>query len=295
MTKPHPSLRPYLATIAGIALFSAMDAVMKGASIAAGAYSAYVLRCMIGFAMIAPVWRLSGGRWPARNVLKVHLLRGVVTAFMGWTFFVALVKLPLAEAIALSFVAPLVALYLAAILLGEKIERRAIAAAILGLVGVVVIVGGRIGRERMSEDAVFGLVAIILSALLYAWNLVLQRQQALVSMPTEVGTFQNGIVALVLLIGAPVLLVIPQDLRVWIDLTLAAALAVGAALALAWAYARAEAQVLVPIEYTGFLWAALFGWLMFGEEVTSTTVVGAALIVIGCWVSTRRRPEQSAI
>lgn len=268
---------------------------MKGASIAAGAYSAYLLRCMIGFAMIAPVWRLSGGRWPARNVLKVHLLRGVVTAFMGWSFFVALVKLPLAEAIALSFVAPLVALYLAAILLGEKIERRAIAAAILGLVGVVVIVGGRIGRERMSEDAVLGLVAIILSALLYAWNLVLQRQQALVSMPTEVGTFQNGVVALVLLIGAPVLLVIPQDLRVWIDLTLAAALAVGAALALAWAYARAEAQVLVPIEYTGFLWAALFGWLMFGEEVTSTTVVGAALIVIGCWVSTRRRPEQSAI
>ncbi len=295
MSAPDHSLKPILATMAGIALFSAMDAVMKSASIAVGAYSAYLLRCAIGFAIIAPLWLWRGGRMPTRAVLKVHLVRGVVVAFMGWTFFASLVRLPLAEAIAISFVAPLIALYLAAILLGETIERRAVFAALLGLAGVVVIVGGRIGREKLTEDTAVGLLLIGISALLYAWNLVLQRQQALVAGPAEVSTFQNGVVALTLLAGAPFLLELPEG-RVWFEVAAGALLAVGAALFLAWAYARAEAQRLVPIEYTGFLWASLFGWLYFGEGVSGATVVGASLIIVGCWIATRRRrPEQSAV
>jgi len=270
-----------------------MDAAIKGAALEIGAYSAYFLRCVIGFVIIAPIWRARGGKWPERAVLKIHLLRGVVVAFMGWTFFISLVRLPLAEAIALSFIAPLIALYLAAVLLGEKIERRAIIAALLGLAGVLVIIGGKIGGERMSDAALLGLIALLLSAVLYAWNLVLQRQQALVASPMEVSTFQNGVVTLVLGLGAPLLLVLPEG-KVWLDITLGAALAVGAAIMLSWAYARAEAQVLVPIEYTGFLWASLFGWWFFGEQVTLTTALGALLIVIGCWISTRRRPEQSS-
>jgi S-adenosylmethionine uptake transporter len=55
-----------------------------------------------------------------------------------------------------------------------------------------------------------------------------------------------------------------------------------------WGYARAEAQALVPLEYTGFGWAALAGWLRFGEPVTATTLAGTALIVLGCWIATRR-------
>lgn len=294
MNSDNHLLRPVFATIAGIALFSAMDAAIKGAALEIGAYSAYFLRCVIGFAIIAPIWRARGGQWPSRGVLKIHLLRGVVVAFMGWTFFISLVRLPLAEAIALSFIAPLIALYLAAVLLGEKIERRAIIAALLGLAGVLVIIGGKIGGERMSDEALLGLIALLLSAVLYAWNLVLQRQQALVASPTEISTFQNGVVALVLGLGAPLLLVVPEG-KVWLDITLGAALAVGAAIMLSWAYARAQAQALVPIEYTGFLWASLFGWWLFGEQVTLSTAMGAVLIVIGCWIATRRRPEQSSI
>jgi drug/metabolite transporter (DMT)-like permease len=52
-----------------------------------------------------------------------------------------------------------------------------------------------------------------------------------------------------------------------------------------WAYARAEAQVLLPIEYTGFGWAALLGWLWFGEAVTWTTLAGVTLIIAACWIA----------
>lgn len=295
MSARHTAPAPVFAVLAGIALYSAMDATMKSASIAVGAFSAYFLRSVIGLLLIGPFWWLRGGRMPGPAVFRVHLLRGVVVAFMGWAFFAALVYLPLAETIAISFVAPLIALYLAAILLGEAIERRAVVAALLGLAGVVVIVGSRIGREALTDEAVTGLLLIGISALLYAWNLVLQRQQALIAGPAEISTFQNGIVAATLSFGTPFLLEMPRGV-VWLEIGAGAMLAVGAALFISWAYARANTQKLVPIEYTGFLWASLFGWLYFGEEVSAMTMVGAALIVVGCWIGTRRqRPEQSAV
>lgn len=287
-------LMPIIATLLGIALFAAMDAFMKSAASAVGAYSALLLRNAIGFAVVAPLWLTLGGRWPQRRVLRIHLKRGVVVAFMAFTFFFALVRLPLAEAIALSFVAPLIALYLAALLLGETIERRAIVAALLGLAGVVVIVGSKLSTETLDRDTLIGLAAMGFSTLLYAWNLVIQREQALVARPLEVASFQNGIVALTLVPLAPLLLVMPEG-AAWRDIGAAALLATGAAIALAWAYARAEAQVLVPVEYSAFLWAALFGWLFFREPLGPGTVAGAGLIVIGCWIAARRRTEQTAV
>ncbi len=64
---------------------------------------------------------------------------------------------------------------------------------------------------------------------------------------------------------------------IWPWLGLAAMLATASILALAWAYARAPASYLAPVEYTAFLWAALLGWLVFGEHVQPLTVAGAVL------------------
>ncbi len=267
---------------------------MKSASLAIGAYSAAVLRYAIGFCLIAPVWLLTGGRWPARKPLTFHMIRGFVSAFMGLSFFYALTKLPLAETIAISFFAPIISLYLAALILKENIRREAVIAAVLGLAGTLVIIFGRLGKEQMSGDVAFGIAAILFSALLYAYNLVLSRQQALVAKPLEISTFHSGVGGLVLVFAAPWFLVLP-DSTIAFDLSLAAILTVFGATAFGWAYAREQAQVLVPLEYSGFLWAVLFGWLFFREPVAGTTLVGTALIVIGCWLAVRRRPEQVAI
>ena len=106
---------PVLATVAGIAVFSAMDAVMKGASIAAGVYTAVFLRNTMGAAMMVPVWLAAGRPMAGRAAFRVHVQRAVVTSGMAMLFFYSLTLLPLAEAIALSFIAPLIALYLAAL------------------------------------------------------------------------------------------------------------------------------------------------------------------------------------
>jgi S-adenosylmethionine uptake transporter len=73
----------------------------------------------------------------------------------------------------------------------------------------------------------------------------------------------------------------------WPDIAAAALLATVSLMLLAWAYARAEAQILLPIEYTAFIWAALMGWLWFGEALTPGTLAGVVLIVGGCWIATR--------
>lgn len=286
---------PVLSALLAVALLSLMDALMKGASLAVGAYSAAFLRSLCGLVLVAPLWLARGGRWPAREVLRIHLLRGVGGSFMALTFFYALTKLPLAETIAISFIAPLLALYLAAIFLGETIRREAIVAAVLGLAGTLVIVGGKIGREPMTEDALLGLAAILFSAMLYAGNLVISRHQAQLAQPLEISAFHSGVSALVLGLAAPFLLRLPDSEAVLLILG-SSVLTVTGMVAFAWAYARAEAQVLVPMEYSGFLWAVLFGWLFFAERVTATTVLGTALIVFGCWLAARNKePEQVVV
>lgn len=285
------ALLPFLIALAGVGFLSLMDAFMKGAALLIGAYTATVLRAGVGAALIAPVWLAGRPAWPTRAVWKLHLTRGVVSAFMALTFFFSLTRLPLAEAIALSFIAPLIALYLARVLLGETISPRAIGASVLGFAGTLVIVGGRIGQGRFDDDAALGVAALFVSALLYAYNFIVIRRQAQVAGPIEITTFHSGIGGLVLLTFAPFLWQSPTSAAL-LPLLAAGALTVAGSLAIAWAYARAEANVLVPTEYSGFVWASLFGWLFFREQVTLPTLAGTALIVAGCWLAARApRPQ----
>ncbi|HEX4848758.1 MAG TPA: DMT family transporter [Novosphingobium sp.] len=285
---------PFVAVAAGIASFSLMDGLMKGASLAIGAYSAMLWRSLAGIVIMAPVWKLGGGRWPDRAVMKLHAVRGLNSAAMATTFFWGLKYLPLAEGMAISFIAPLIALYLAAVTLGETIGRKAVIASILGLAGVLVIVAGRFGESGYDRDAAWGIAAILTSAVLYAWNLILQRRQAQIADPREIAMFQAVFCGLFLAVLAPWLLQVPTP-AVWIDLIGSAVLAAISLMLIAWGYAREETQVLLPLEYSAFIWAALLGWVMFAEALTWPTVAGAVLIVAGCLMATRKHIEQTAL
>ncbi|TXH03339.1 MAG: EamA family transporter, partial [Rhodocyclaceae bacterium] len=145
------SIVPYGVATLGIATFSTMDVIMKGLSISLGAYNAMLWRMLVGIVLGGALFFLSGTRLPARSTFKLHVLRGAIAAFMATSFFWGLARVPLAEAVALSFIAPLITLYLAAVLLGEKISKQAIAATIMGFLGVLVILSARIAGEYQSE------------------------------------------------------------------------------------------------------------------------------------------------
>ncbi|MEA3390760.1 DMT family transporter [Sphingobium sp. CCH11-B1] len=285
---------PFAVCCLGVALFSVMDAAMKGLSLSIGLYNALFWRAVAGTLLGFALMLLTRQRWPTAAVLRIHLLRGSVVAAMAALFFWAIMRLPLAEAIALSFIAPLIALYLAALLLKEKVGRQAIGASLLGLVGVGVILSGRL-QGHYAPDALLGALAVLASAVLFAWNLVIQRQQAQLATPIEVAFFQHLVMLGVFVLGAPVWLTIPPVEAAPLVL-LAALLAFTSLSALAWAYARSEAQRLIPVEYSAFLWAAIVGWLAFGERVTPATVAGALLIVAGCLIAARsKRPDMAHV
>ena len=279
-----PTVIPFSVGLLGIASFSAMDAVMKALAIGIGVFNAVFWRFLFAAVMSGSIYALRRRMPPSAAAMRLHVVRGVVTAAMAILFFWALARLPLAEAIALAFIAPIISLFLAALLLGERIRRSAILASALGFAGVLVIVLGQEASGGARDH--WGAAAVLASAVLYAYNIVLMRQQALIAGPVEVTFFQNVVVSACLLLFVPFYASLPPPAALP-QLVAAAALASVSLLLLAWAYRRAEAQHLAPVEYSALVWAALFGYFFFGEELALSTLLGAVLIVAGCLIAAR--------
>src|SRR5262245_8675628 len=135
----HPTTVPFAVAAFGIATFSTMDALMRSATIAMGAYNAVFWRTLIMIPLAGIIYVASRDPWPTWSSMRFHVLRGILGAGLAITFFWGLARMPMAEAISLSFIAPIIALYLAALILGERVGRQAIGASLLSFVGVLVI------------------------------------------------------------------------------------------------------------------------------------------------------------
>jgi len=289
--RSHPPMTAFLVGMAGIATFSAMDAVMKGLVLALGTYTTLFWRSLAGTAMAGAMFSRNP-RWPDPPTMRLHLARGILGSGMALLFFWGLARVPIAQAIALAFIAPLIALYLASVLLKESVSPRIVGGSVVAFAGVLIIFVGQ-ARADLGRDAMLGSLSILASAVCYAINIILMRRQAQAASPVEVGFFQSIIMAIVLVLVLPFVggvALPPLDQVAFI--LLAAFLATMSLLLLSWAYARAQASYLATTEYTSFLWAALFGWVFFQESVSAFTVAGAAMIVGGCLLAART-PEEA--
>lgn len=272
---------------AGIGLFSVMDAVMKGLVLAIGVYNTMLWRSFGNVAFGAAAWAAIGYRRPTRRALLLHLVRGAVSCAMALLFFWGLARVPMAQAIALSYIAPLLALFLAAWWLKEHISRRTIWAALAASIGIATIFLGQ-SRAALGPGAFEGALAILASAVLYAINLILARLQSLAARPAETACLQSLVIVALLGCAAPWLAVVPP-LAALAPLALAALLAFASMMMLSWAYAHGEAGYLAMTEYSSFVYAAALGFLVFGERVSPFTLAGALVIVAACIYAARRR------
>jgi S-adenosylmethionine uptake transporter len=285
MRRASPLIAFFVAVL-GIATFSCLDAVMKVLVLSIGTFTALFWRNLAGIAVSGIIYAARRQPMPPRSALKLHAIRGSVSTVMSIAFFWGLARVPLAQAIAMTFIAPLLSLFLSARLLHERIPPKTIVASVIAFMGVLVILWGQ-WHAALGHAAFLGTLAILASAVCYAYNIVLMRKQALVSGPIEVAFWQSVVIALLIGLGAPFFAAVPSAAQAPL-IVLAATLAVTSLLLLAWAYARGEANYLSTSEYTAFIWAAAFGWLLFGEPVSPATVVGAVLIVSGCVLAARR-------
>ena len=288
MSAPHSPIPAYAAAVAGIALFSVMDMVMKGLTLAIGTFPTLLWRSLIGIALAAIPFLATRNAWPRGTALRLHLLRGVMMVPMAVLFFWGLARVPMAQAVALTFIAPLIALMLAALILKEPIGKRTVGGSLAAFAGVVIIFIGQ-AQADMGPVALMGSFAVLGSAVIYAFNIIVMRRQAQHAGPIEIAFFQNLVIGALLLVWAVAVEAPPLPTGHWGDLLLAAVLAIGSLMLLGWAYARAGAAYLSTTEYSAFLWAMLLGWLRFDETVSLFTLFGAALIVAGCLAAARTR------
>jgi S-adenosylmethionine uptake transporter len=280
-------VQAFLVALGAVAVLSIMDAVMKHLVLAIGIFAVSVWRSLANLVIAALLYLPRRLAWPSRATIRIHVWRGIVVTVMALLFFWGIGRVPLAQAIALTFIAPLIALLLAAVFLHEQIGRRSIAGSFGAFAGVIVIVFGQ-AQGALGNGVLLGSAAIIGSALCYAVNIVMMRHQALAARPLEINFFQSLTVmtlwlAAILLLGVPQW---PREQTAWV--VVAALMSTSGTLLFAFAYARGEASYLAVTEYSAFLWASLLGWLVFAERVSMYTLAGALLIVGGCLVAARR-------
>jgi len=282
----HP-VKAFAVALAAVAVLSVMDAVMKGLVLAIGIFSVSIWRSIANLALTGGLYLPRRLPWPGASTLRLHIGRGIVVTIMAGLFFWGIGRVPLAQAIALTFIAPLIALLLAAVFLDEKIGPRSIAGSFGAFVGVLVIVLGQ-ARAELGPGVLLGSAAIIGSALCYAVNIVLMRHQALAAKPLEINFFQSLTVLVLWLLAVPFLGFPDWPAGHWPWVVVASLMSTAGGLMFSWAYARAEAGYLAVTEYSGFLWASALGWLIFREPVSLYTLAGAVLIVGGCLVAASR-------
>lgn len=268
-----------------------MDAVMKHLVLALGLFIVSIWRSAVNLFFSSALYLPGRRQWPSRKTLLIHLCRGVDVMIMAALFFWGIARVPLAQALALTFIAPLIAMLLAPLFLGERLNARLIGGAVAAFAGVIVIVVGQ-ARSDVRPDVLLGIAAIIGSAICYSGNILMMRWQALAAGPLEINFFQAIVVflmwvAVVPLLGLPAW---PAGQLGWI--IVASVLSTTGGMLFAWAYARGEASYLAVTEYSGFIWASICGWVAFHERVSVYTFVGALLIVGGCLIGARGKITQ---
>jgi drug/metabolite transporter (DMT)-like permease len=276
----------FLHAATAIAVLSLMDAVIKAMAARYPTFQVAFLRFAFGLVVASAALAVARPGLPTRDTLVANAGRAALTVVTATTFFFALGELPLAEALVLTFLSPMFVALFGILMLGERPDRRILAALAAGFVGVVVVVSDQLGAgDRVRSLA--GIAAALVSAICYAFGLVLLRARAQRDPIVYIVFLQNLGAALILAPGAYAVWQVPN----WSDLgffALIGTLGVGGHFLLTGAFARAEAARLASLEYTALIWAALLGYAFFQEVPTLGTALGAALIVTGAFVASRR-------
>lgn len=274
---------PLLIALIAIAMGSGIDALVKGVAPETGLHHLLAWRFLFGGMIALAVFRAQKRPAPPWEAVRFHTFRGLIQLGGAFTFFYALMHLPLAVATIIGFTAALMVPFLAWLLMGERVSPVALVATIIGFAGAALAVNGRPQSGQVSEDWVLGAISCFVAAFLYALILVMLRMRATKEDATTIAMFTNVVPAIAML---PVTfgmfgIVNWTHIPLFIFLGL---LGYGVWYLMTLAYARAPAQRLAPLEYTALIWSGIFGSVFFGEYPGWQTWVGAAIIIAACLI-----------
>jgi drug/metabolite transporter (DMT)-like permease len=276
-----------LLTALGMLLFAVTDAMSKllvrDYSVSEALWIRYIIFALFSLWIAWPL----GIRSVARSAKPwLQAARSLLAVIEGATFVVALRYLPLADTHAVAAASPLIVVGMSAAWLGERIGVRRWLAVLVGFAGVMLII--RPGFTQFSWPLLIPLVGAFMWALYQVMVRFLARDDR-----PETTLLWSAFVGLV-----AVTLVAPWDFRLpdawsWVLFITVGILGSLAHYALIRALDYAEASAVQPHGYTLLVWAALMGWLVFGDVPTTWTIMGACIVVLSglyAWMQDRKEP-----
>jgi drug/metabolite transporter (DMT)-like permease len=270
-------------------MFAAMDAAAKWLTSGFSVVEIAVLSRLVSPLLALAVAQHQGGL----KTLKTrhvgwHLFRAAANGATLLTFFGALIFLPLADTVAITFVSPLMMCALAVPMLKEHVGPRRWIAIVIGFAGVLVI--------TQPSGAGFGWGAVLALAAAFgdALGINITRRMSL----TESSHSMLFWSSVFLLIGFGVVLPFYWTAPSGHDGAVIAILALSGSVAqfsLAQAFRYGEVSLLAPLEYGALIWAVIFGYVFWNELPTLTVVGGVAIIIASsAYVAHREAREKGA-
>lgn len=281
-----------ISAMIAVFFFSVNDAAIKFLSGGYALHEVVLIRSVIGLvivlALIAP---LTDGHAIFRTrQLPLHLLRGLCVVIANMTFFLGLAAMPLADAVAIFFVSPLVITIFSVLFLGEYVGPRRWAAVIVGLIGVVIMM--RPGTDAFQYASLLPVGAAIAYAGLHMLTRKIGRTDSAATMSFYI---QIVFIVVCLIIGLAVGdgRFGDQDdpslrflLRAWewplmVDFPVMLLVGFGVAVGgyfISQAYRVAEAAIVAPFEYLALPLSVVWGVIVFDEWPDAVSYIGMALI-----------------
>lgn len=232
------------------------------------------LRCVLsapflGFWMIVRNRKGFRVKYPA-----YHLLRAMIGLIMLYAISECFRELQLADAYAIFFAAPLLITLLSGPVLGEKAGPFRLSAALVGFVGVLIVVQPGMHSQLISYGAIMGLVAVVA----YSFMALLLRRLGPHDGTVAIAFWFVALVGL----GAGLLSIVnwrPIQWQHWPWMVLLGVCGTFGQLFLTAAFKRASVAVIAPLDYTHMIWAVLYGFLFWGHLPGVSTWIGTAVIV----------------
>ncbi len=272
--------------VLAMVLFGIMAVCIRLASAQLHAFEIAFFRNFFGFLVLVPILARHGPSLLRTNKIGFYIVRCLVGMVSMLAGFWAIVNLPLAQAIALSYSTPLFVTIGAVIVLGEIVRARRWTAVIVGFLGVLVIV--RPGSDAFTAASLVALLAAVASASVAISIKFLSRSE-----------HPDAIVIWTTLLWIPMSLVpaltvweMPAGIT-WLWIVLAGVLGSTAHMCWTRALRLGDASLLTPISFLQIIVVAIAGWLLFGEALDRWTVLGAA-IIFGSNVYIARREARLA-
>ena len=212
---------------------------------------------------------------------KLQILRGLILLCANICFFYAISIIPLAKALTLAFVAPLIVTAFSPMLLGEKVGIRRWTAVIIGFIGSLVVIRPGFLEINLASLAALG------TGVMYGFYLIITRKLSTSDNPL-LTLLLTGLVGLVAVTGVMPFIWISPDLSQWSMMAGIGVFACIGHLFLILSLKYADASKLAPLGYTEIIPNVIIGYYFFGNFPDNWTFLGLAIIVIsGIYISRR--------